>query len=133
MADRWEASLEQIEAAAYRHLDLAVQELTPSDLQHAVHKGHMMRPLTRPEGWASSVILAGAEVVGRIFGPQDQIFLTPARNVLISLDIRTPDDVIADIALVLDQIDPHPLGLEPFRLVGGRLTWDGLVLVEDAL
>src|SRR5919106_4590649 len=59
MAARWEASLEQIEAAAFRHLAEAVGRLCRSDLQHAVHQGHPMRALTVPDGWASSVILAG--------------------------------------------------------------------------
>lgn len=71
MADRWEANLEQIEAAAFHHLDAAVTRVGARDLQHAVHRGHMMRCLPEPGGWASSVILAGADTVARIFGPQD--------------------------------------------------------------
>lgn len=127
MANRWEASLEQIEAAAFRHLDDAVRNITRADLQHAVHRGHMMRCLPEPGGWASSVILAGADAVMRIFGPQDRIFTVPSRNMLLSFEVSVPDQAIFDVTASLEELDPHPLMLDPFRLIGGRLTWDGVV------
>ena len=132
MADRWEASLEQIEAAAFKHLHDAVRGLSAGDLQHAVHRGHMMRCLPEPAGWASSVILAGADTVARIFGPQDQIFTAPSRSMLISFDASAPLLAIIDVTAGLEELDPHPLMLDAFRLLGARLTWDGVLPEEDA-
>lgn len=125
MARRWEASLEQIEAAAFRHLERAVADIRPSSLQQAVHRGHLVRALAEPGGWASSVILAGEEAVRRIFGAHDQVFMAPGRNVLLSFDAKTPPSVILDLSMLLEESDPHPLMLDPFRLIDGRLSWDG--------
>jgi hypothetical protein len=72
-------------------------------------------------------------VVTRIFGSQDQTFIVPARTVLISLDARTPMDVVAQLAINLEEIDPHPLYLDPFVLADGRLAWTGLESLEEAL
>lgn len=126
MAQRWEASLEQIEAAAFRHLEDIAQRISRKDLQHAVHHGHMMRALPEPGGWASSVILAGEATVARIFGSHDQVFTVPSRNVLLAFDEKVPDHVIADVTTGLEELDPHPLLLDPFVLNAGRLAWTGL-------
>lgn len=127
MAQRWEASVEQIEAAAFRHLEKVVQKLSRKDLQHAVHHGHMARCMPEPGGWASSVILAGEDHVTRLFGPQDQVFTVPARNMLLSFDATVPGQEIVDMTTMLEDMDPHPLLLDPFVLTAGRLTWQGLV------
>jgi len=125
MAERWEASVEQIEQAAFAHLAEAVARVRATDLQHAVHRGHMARALPEPAGWASSVILAGEAEVIRIFGPQDQVFTAPTRNALLSFDSTVPPQAIAEISMLMEQSDPHPLLIDPFVLEGGRLSWDG--------
>jgi hypothetical protein len=131
MAERWEASLEQIEAAAFDHLQAAVAPITRKQVQHAVHRGHLIRFLPEPGGWASSVILAGVDEVTRIFGPQDQIFTVPSRNGLMSFSAGTPGGTVLDVTLGMEEMDLHPLELEPFVLENGRLSWTGVIDDED--
>lgn len=57
---------------------------------------------------------------------QDQIFTTPARNMLLSFDASIPTRAIGEITVGLEELDPHPLLLDPFTLRGGVLSWDGL-------
>jgi hypothetical protein len=101
-------------------------------LQHVVHHGHLVRCLPEPGGWASSAILAGTDQLTRIFGPQDQVFTVPARNMLLSFDASTPNNVIADLTVLLEGSDPHPLMLDPFYLVDGELQWEGVSPGLDA-
>jgi len=126
MAQRWEASVEQIEAAAFSHLERVLEQISRKDLQHAVHQGHMTRCLPEPGGWASSAILAGEETVARIFGSHDQVFTAPGRNMLLSFDASVPAHVIVEMTTGLEDLDPHPLLLDPFALKGGHLSWEGL-------
>ena len=131
MAQRWETSVEQIEREAFANLANAVSKVSSRDLQPAVFNGHMLRGLGEPGGWASSVILAGEDEVARIFGGHDQVFTTPGRNVLVSFDARVPMRAIADMTVGLEDLEPHPLLLEPFLLQDGRLTWAGTVPEEE--
>jgi hypothetical protein len=64
---------------------------------------------------------------------QDQTFIVPARSALVSFDARTPASVVAEVGIGLEGLDPHPLYLDPFVLVDGRLAWTGLESVEAAL
>lgn len=130
-AERWEASVEQIETAAFEHLDRVTRTLTRRDLQHAVHNGHMLRVLPKPHGWASSVILAGEETLMRIFGGQDQVFTVPARNALLAFDSQVPARVVAEVTIGLEELDPHPLLLDPFVLSDGRLSWEGTAADDE--
>ena len=131
MARRWEATVEQIRAAAFARLEAVSDALGPQHLQHAVQHGYLIRALGEPGGWASSVILAGVTAIERIFGPQDQVFTTPARNQLLSFDAQTPARAIGEITVGLEELDPHPLLLDPFVLHDGLLTWEGLA--EEAI
>jgi hypothetical protein len=132
LAERWESSVEQIEAAAFEHLRAVVATISPKAVQHAVHRGHLLRALPEPAGWASSVILAGADEVARIFGPHDQYFTAPSRNALVSFGIGTPPEIISEVTLALEEADLHPLQLDPFALRDGRLSWAGLTDDESA-
>jgi hypothetical protein len=126
MAQRWEASLEQIEAAAFEHLALAVGAVGPRHLQHAVHRGHLARCLPEPGGWASSAILAGEEEVRRIFGGHDQVFTVPTRNMLMAFDANVPAHAVGTVTAMIEDNDPHPLMLDAFVMVDGLLSWTGL-------
>ena len=131
MAQRWETSVEQIEHVAFDNLQRAVAEVDRRDLQPAVFNGHMLRALPNPQGWASSVILAGEAAVTRIFGEQDQIFTTPTRGVLLAFDAQVPMRAVMDVTVALEELDPHPLMLEPFVLRDGGLIWAGTVSDEE--
>lgn len=130
MAERWEASLEQIEAAAFEHLRLAVDAVAPAVVQQGVHRGHLVRVLPEPVGWASSAILAGEATVARLFGPHDQVFTVPSRHMLVSFDAAVPRETVVDLTLGLEELDQHPLQLDAFVLQDGRLSWLGLVEAE---
>jgi hypothetical protein len=125
MAERWEVTLAEIEAAALEHLAEATERITSASLQHAVHRGHLVRALGEPGGWASSVILAGQETLTRIFGLRDQVFVAPSRSMLLSFDARVPSATVVDVTLGLESLDPHPLLLDPFLLSDGQLSWQG--------
>ncbi|MEO8510997.1 MAG: hypothetical protein ABI534_07105 [Chloroflexota bacterium] len=131
MTQRWETSVEQIEHVAFENLQRAVADLDRRDLQPAVFNGHMMRALPNPQGWASSVILAGEAALTRIFGGHDQVFTTPTRNVLIAFDAQVPLRAVMDVTVALEELDPHPLMLEPFLLRDGRLSWAATVSDEE--
>jgi hypothetical protein len=92
----------------------------------------MARCLPEPGGWASSAILAGEEEVRRIFGGHDQVFTVPTRNMILSFDASVPAHAVADVTAMMEDADPHPLLLDAFALVDGRLCWTGLAsLAED--
>lgn len=134
MAGRWEASVEQIEHAAFRHLADVAATVTRSDLQSVVHRGHFFRVLGKPDGWASSIILAGEAELIRIFGTRDAIFTLPARNSLLCFGQATPSRALLEVTLQLESMDPHPLQIEPFEMEDGVLSWDGTTdEVEDAM
>jgi len=126
MARRWEASVEQIEHAAFTHLSEAVSRVGPADLQPVVHRGHLFRALGLPGGWASSAVLAGAEELIRIFRTRDAIFTTPSRNGLLAFGPGTPARAVAEITGSLEALDPVPLHLDPFVMEDGVLRWEGL-------
>lgn len=126
MAQRWEASVEQIEHAAFARLAKVATAVGSSDLQSVIHRGHFFRSVLKPEGWASSVILAGDEEVARIFGTRDAIFTVPARNCLVAFGPGTPLWAVEDVTMELESIDPHPLRMEPFVMTDGVIHWQGL-------
>ncbi len=127
LATRWEASVEQIERAAFAHLAEVARTVTSRDVQPFVHRGHLVRGLGEPGGWSSSLVLDGAATLSRIFGPQDQVFTAPSRGNLLAFDAATPHHAIVDVTLAFEALDPNPLELDPFSLVDGTLTWDGLL------
>ncbi|MGH2401154.1 MAG: hypothetical protein ACRDE6_00450 [Candidatus Limnocylindria bacterium] len=126
MAERWEASVEQIEHAAFSRLADVSATVGRADLQSVVHRGHFFRALGRPGGWASSIVLAGESELARIFGTGDAIFSTPARSSLLAFAPATPARVVAEVTFQLENGDPHPLGLDPFVMEDGVLHWQGL-------
>jgi hypothetical protein len=126
MARRWEASVEQLERAAFAHLADVVARVAPSDLQALVHRGHLLRALGEPAGWASSVVLAGEAELVRVIGTRNAIFTLPARNSLLAFPPATPSQVVAEVTWELESMDPHPLRIDPFVMVDGVLRWEGL-------
>lgn len=132
-AQGWEASTEQIEAAAFTHLADVIQRVSSKDIQHAVHKGNMTRCLPEPGGWASSAILAGEDEIRRIFGHHDQVFAAPSRNMILSFDAAVPINAVLEMTAMFEDADPHPLLLDPFFLRDGRLAWAGIDADHDEL
>lgn len=126
MAQRWEASIEQIEHAAFVHLAAVVGDIGPGHVQTVVDRGHFFRALGHPEGWASSVILAGEAELIRIFRTRDAMFTAPTRNSLLAFPPATPVRAVADITVHLEAMDPHPLLIDPFVMEGGVLRWEGV-------
>lgn len=131
MAQRWEASLEQIERAAFAHLAEIVAAIGPSDVQPIVVQGHFFRALTVPLGWASSVVLAGDAELTRIFRTRDAVFTAPTRQSLLAFGPGTPARAAAQITIECELQDPHPLQLDPFLMVDGVLQWEGALETES--
>lgn len=121
MGQRWEASVEQIERAAFAHLAEVVAGVNRSDVQPIVIQGHFFRALTVPLGWSSSVILAGESELIRIFGTRDAFFTAPTRHSLLAFGLGTPTRVVAQITVECELQDPHPLQLDPFVMADGVL------------
>lgn len=131
MGERWEASVEQIEHAAFEHLAEVAATVSSRDLQSVVHRGHFFRALGTPAGWASSIVLARESELTRIFRTRDAIFMTPARNSLIAFAPSTPLRAVMEITMQLESKDPNPLELEPFVMRDGVLRWEGLNVEFD--
>ncbi len=125
MAQRWEASIEQIEHAAFAHLADVAATVTRAALQSIVHRGYFFRALGTPPGWASSIVLAGEEELIRIFGTTDAVFTAPTRGALLAFPPATPPRAIAEITADLEALDPHPLLLDAFGMIDGALHWAG--------
>lgn len=125
MGQRWEASLDQIERAAFAHLAEVVAGVGPSDVQRIVVQGHFFRALTVPLGWSSSVVLAGETELIRIFGTRDAVFTAPTRHSLLAFGPGTPPRAIVQITIECEVQDPHPLQLDPFLMADGVLQWEG--------
>lgn len=132
MGQRWEASVEQIERAAFAHLEQVVAGIGPSDVQPIVLQGHFFRALTVPLGWSSSVILAGERELIRIFGTRDAFFTAPTRHSLLAFGPGTPTRVVVQVTVECELQDPHPLQLDPFVMEDGLLQWEG-ALQQDAI
>ncbi len=126
MAERWEASVEQIEHFASSRLAGVTATIRPADLQSVVHRGHFFRALGIPGGWASSIVLAAEAELIRIFGTDDAIFTAPARSSLLAFAPATPRRVVEEVTFQLENADPNPLQLDPFVMEGGVLRWLGL-------
>lgn len=131
MGQRWEASVEQIERAAFAHLADVVAGVSPSDVQPIVLQGHFFRALTVPLGWSSSVVLAGDSELIRIFGTRDAFFTAPTRHSLLAFGLGTPTRVVAGITVECELQDPHPLQLDPFLMADGLLQWEGAFAAES--
>jgi hypothetical protein len=125
MAQRWEASVEQIETAAFARLAEVAATVTCRQVQAVVHQGHLFRALGEPGGWASSIVLAGEEELSRIFGAGDLVFTVPSRGQLIAFGPGTPAHAVAQITAMLESLDPNPLLLDPFVMRDGTLAWEG--------
>lgn len=132
MSSQWESSLEQIQEAAFEHLRATTASLDAKAVEKANFGGHLIRVMRLPDGWASSILLVQDELM-RIFGDHDQVFTAPARSVLFSFPIRTPSRAVAEITIDLEEIDPHPLLLDPFVLTNGTLLWEGSLGEDDML
>ncbi len=133
MAQRWEASVEQIEHLAFAHLAEVAATVRQRDLQSVVHHGHLFRALGEPGGWASSMVLAGADELTRIFGSRDATFVAATRNSLLAFGPGTPERAIDQITFMLESADPNPLRIEPFVMEDGVLRWEGAELDLDVI
>lgn len=86
----------------------------------------IVRALTTPEGCATSILIV-PDALRRIFGDADQIFTAPTRSLMLAFPIDTPPESIDSLTEEAERLDPHPLMLDPFRLIAGQLSWDGAV------
>lgn len=127
LADRWErddATIRDVSLANVRRriYDEDCGFEVPDDAGDAL----VVRALSSPEGCATSALLV-PDALRRTFGDADQIFTAPSRGLLLGFPIDTPPASVDQLTEEAERLDPHPLLLDPFRLVDGRLTWDGVI------
>jgi hypothetical protein len=132
LADRWERDEATIRDVALANLRRRLYDDAP-DFEVPSNPGDalVVRALKTPEGFASSVVLV-PDALKRIFGDEDLILAAPCRPLLLAFPIDTPAEVIDSLTQEAEKLDPNPLYLDPFRLVGGRLRWDGYVPAIEA-
>jgi hypothetical protein len=127
MATRWDRPDEVIRDVALANLRRRLYDEDPTFETVDVPKGAVVvRLLTKPQGFASSVLLV-PDALRRIFGDADQVFTAPSRPVLLAFPPDATADEIELVTREMEELDQHPLLLDPFRLTGGQLRWDGLV------
>lgn len=126
LADRWERDQATVRDVALANLRRRLFDEDP-DFEVPSHTDGalVVRALQTPQGFASSVILV-PDALKRIFGAADQVFTTPCRPLLLAFPIETPSEAIAALTEEAERLDPNPFYLDPFRLVAGRLTWNGV-------
>lgn len=132
LCDQWECSLEQIQAVAFENLRRPTGTLDGKAVERANFGGHLIRVMRLPDGCSSSILLVQDELM-RIFGDQDQVFTAPARSLLLSFPMTTPARVVGEITVDLEEMDPHPLLMDPFVLQEGTLVWEGTIVEEQML
>lgn len=125
MARGWDREPRQVQEVALANLrrrtrdeNIAIEASAGDDVA--------VRALTKPDGCASSLLLV-PDALRRLFGEENQIFTAPMRSLLLSFPAEMPDEEVDEMTMHFEQLDPHPLHLDPFRLIAGRLTWDGIV------
>lgn len=125
MADGWERSDDTIRDVALANLRRRLADDAPGfEVPQEADDALVVRALSTPQGFATSVLLV-PDALTRIFGDVDQIFTAPARPMLLAFAGDTPPEVVKLMTAEAERLDPHPLKLDPFRLTGGRLIWDG--------
>lgn len=123
VAERWECSADQIHGVAMANLEARASRLSASAVKGGTLSGRIVRIADRDVGWASSLLLVPDQLM-RLFGSTDQVFGAPSRSVLISLPLGTPPEIVAHIVIDFEMAETWPLMLDPFVLLGGRLSWD---------
>lgn len=130
VAQRWECTAEQIHDVGMANLRRRAAALESRSVQTGTLSGWIIAQ-TRALGWGSSLVLVPDQLM-RLFGPQDQMLLTPSRASLVSFPMATPTHVVVDIALEMESGEAFPLMLDPFVLEAGVVVWNG-ALEEDEL
>jgi hypothetical protein len=122
VAQRWECTPEQLRDAALANLRARLAKLPPAAAAAGTLSGRIVRILRQPRACAASIVLLTDELI-RLFGPADQVFAAPTRDILISFPINTPPQVIADAVIEWEMNEAMPLMSEPFVLLDGQLHW----------
>ena len=123
VTERWECTVEQLQAAAMANLERRVGAIPTSAVQHAVMSGRAFRLLRSPAGCASSILLV-PDQLRRLLGGHDQVLAAPGRHTLLSFPASAPVHTTAEITVDIEQGELAPLFLDPFLLCDGELTWD---------
>lgn len=124
IADQWESSVEQIRDAAIENLRSLSAGLGHDDLIREADESLSLTAIAKPEGCATSLLLVPDEL-RRLFGTDDQVFTTPSRGLLMSFPIDTDVETVVTFTTHFEELDPHPLLLDPFVLEAGELRFAG--------
>lgn len=123
MMEHWTLSEADLLGAALGNLKQRVASLSPRDVvRQAVDEVPVMA-LQSGTGCGSSLILLPEEL-GRLFGPEPKLVLTPMRDLLVALPIESDRLLAAELYELFASQDPNCLAPRAYLLIGGRLTID---------
>jgi hypothetical protein len=126
VAERWEASADQIQAAAMANFRARAARTASACVAHGTMSGWITTFVRTPAGLASSLVLAPDDL-RRLIGAHDQVIATPTRELLIAMPSGVAARTFADVVVDLERSEPLPLCLDPFAMVDGDLSWGGCV------
>jgi hypothetical protein len=121
----WSIDPAELTATALENLRLRTRRSRTRDLLEDAIDGEPVRILQSGEGWASTLLLVEDELA-RIFGDEQQRFIAPMRDLLISLPVTADPEFVGWLNEEFAALDPNALALEAFTFQGGRLRYDAL-------
>jgi hypothetical protein len=124
--DAWRMTVEDVLPAAMANLRRAVGSWRGTAYQDT-YEGTVVRLLEGWPQWATSLLVA-PDMLTRLFGPADQLFVAPYQCNLISLPVDTDREVAADLVDLFGGLNPRSLllGMPAFALRGGELQIEDL-------
>jgi hypothetical protein len=127
MLDRWDMTIERVASAALGNLRREIGTWAGTIYTDATYEDIPVRGLEGWPAWATSLLLLPDELK-RLFGDQDQVFITPYQCCLLSLPIDVDRDVAADIVDLYGYVNPRSLmiGVPAFALRNGSLYVEAL-------
>ncbi len=121
----WEIGVPDLVARALDNVRQRTAGFGPRDLTVDSVGGTSIRALQTREGCASTLLLL-PDVLVRIFGSDEQCFIAPMRDLLVSVAGTVDPGFVAWLNEEFAALDPNALSLEAFSLRDGALRLEPL-------
>ncbi len=125
LLERWGIDRDALVERALGNTKRVAALLEPRDVKRVDLDGLPIAGLMARILPASALLLFPSELE-RLFGPKEQLFIAPIRDLLLSLPANVAPETAAWIRDAMAEEDPNALALEGVRLRGGRLTCEPL-------
>ena len=122
----WPVGPADLVAVGLDNLRRRLRSIRPRDLHRDTFQGVPVRILQSGVGCASALVLVPDELE-RIFGPESQCFITPMRDLLISLPADADRELVGWLNDEFASMDPNGLALDAFVFEHGTLRYEALV------